>query len=695
MSIRSQPLQPLNNGVLNKATNLTPVKTLRRKEYDLYHNQNYHRDNQQQQHNIQAHVHHQVHHVPSNLEAHAHQQQEKPKKKKEKLSALCKTPPSIVRTRSGIDYRRGNFLGEGGFARCFQMRDALGKMYAAKTVAKALIKNEKTKTKLLLEIKIHKSLKHFNIVNFVDCFEDDVNVYILLEICPNQSLMELLKTRKRVSEPEVRYFMVQIIGAVKYLHSRRVIHRDLKLGNIFFDPDMNLKIGDFGLASVLPSVDSRKYTICGTPNYIAPEVLGGKTTGHSFEVDIWAIGIMMYALLIGKPPFQAKDVNVIYERIKKTDYTFPPDKKISDEAKQLIQDLLSLNPLNRPSIHEILDYPWFKGPFPSKTTEDALTATPHGMGELSRAQSALNFANAKTRAGIYTPKSKNPVEILKLDLQSDQPRTVLPQSLSPGDTRLKYQEISVPTNLMSAPRSTMRKFNFHSKFNKTIPKLDLCLQETANTIRRLMEVTRERTMSDLDVRELPTCENPTLISKWVDYSNKYGFSYQLNNDDIGVLFNDENTILKLHDSESFFELIYHENEGWACIESSVSNPPTQAKRQLEIVDFFAKYMNTNLSKVSENELRKEVVFLRRYTRNSDYIMFEMTNGNFQFNFKDHHKLCISKNGLAVSHVLPNRVIQTHPLVLVLKQGNFPLTEVPHCLEKIAMIEKAMRDKIPK
>ena len=86
---------------------------------------------------------------------------------------------------------------------------------------------------------------------------------------------------------------------------------------------MNLKIGDFGLASVLPSTDSRKYTICGTPNYIAPEVLGGKNTGHSFEVDIWAIGIMMYALLVGKPPFQAKDVNVIYERIKKTEYYFP------------------------------------------------------------------------------------------------------------------------------------------------------------------------------------------------------------------------------------------------------------------------------------------------------------------------------------------------------------------------------------
>lgn len=683
MNIRSQPLQPLNNGQLNRANSVTPIKAARRKDapFDYYHHQ---------QHN-QPNLYHD-HHAQVQQQQHR-QQDEKAKKKKEKLSALCKTPPLIVRTRNGIDYRRGVFLGEGGFARCFQMKDALGKIYAAKTVAKALIKNEKTKTKLLLEIKIHKSLKHPNIVNFVDCFEDDVNVYILLEICPNQSLMELLKTRKRVSEAEVRFFMVQIIGAVKYLHSRRVIHRDLKLGNIFFDPDMNLKIGDFGLASVLPSTDSRKYTICGTPNYIAPEVLGGKNTGHSFEVDIWAIGIMLYALLVGKPPFQAKDVNVIYERIKRTEYLFPADKPISEDAKTLIKDLLSLNPLNRPNINEILDYPWFKGPFPPRTVEDALTGTPNGVSDVSRAQSALNFTNAKTRAGIYTPKLKNPVEILKSDLQSDKPRAVLPQSLSPGDTRSKYQEVAVPTSIVSQSGRSLRKLNFNSKFNKTIVKLDQSLRETVGNIKRLRKLTAAGESLDLDVKELPTCEHPTLISKWVDYSNKYGFSYQLNNDDIGVLFNDENTILKLHHSDRFLELIHHENEGWTCIENSVTHPPSQSRRQLEIVDFFAKYMNSNLSKVSDNEERKETVFLHRYTRNSDYIMFELTNGTFQFNFKDHHKFCIAKNGLAVTHVSPNRVIQTHPLILVLEQGNFLNAEVPDCLGKIAVIEAAIEAKI--
>ncbi|CCG22809.1 Cdc5 polo-like kinase [Candida orthopsilosis Co 90-125] len=644
-ALRSQPLQPLNGGQLNvRSNNITPIKGARRTQ------------------EVKP------------------EQRQQTKKKKEKLSALCKTPPSIVRTRNGRDYRRGNFLGEGGFARCFQMKDASGQIYAAKTVAKASIKNEKTKTKLLSEIKIHKSLKHPNIVNFVDCFEDDVNVYILLEICPNQSLMELLKNRKRVSEPEVRLFMVQVVGAIKYLHSRRVIHRDLKLGNIFFDPEMNLKIGDFGLASVLPSTDSKKYTVCGTPNYIAPEVLGGKNTGHSFEVDIWAIGIMMYALLVGKPPFQAKDVNVIYERIKKTEYYFPDDKPISESAKILIKDLLSLNPLNRPTIDEILSYEWFKGSFPDKTRDTSLSETPLGLDQISRVQSGKNFKHAKDMAGIYTPKSKDPVEILRSDLHSEQPRALLPESLSPNDTKNKYREVN-PEQI-----GRPRRVNFNSHFSTTIKRLNQTCFETYQNIRRLEHSRHE----NIDQFELPVCENPSLISKWVDYSNKYGFSYQLNNDDIGVLFNDENTLLKLHNSNKFLELIYHDGEGWTCIENSLSHPPAQAKRQLEIVDFFAKYMNSNLSKVSDNEERKEVVFLRRYSRTPEYIMFEMTNGNFQFNFKDHHKICISKAGLAITHISPNRLTQTHPLICVLQNGNFPIESVPECLQKIAIIKDAIK-----
>lgn len=146
------------------------------------------------------------------------------------------------------------------------------------------------------EIQVHKTMVHPNVVKFVECFEDCDNIYMILELCPNKSLMDMLRARKRFTEPETRFFLLQLLGALKYMHGKKVIHRDLKLGNIFLDADMNIKIGDFGLAALLVNENDRKRTICGTPNYIAPEVLfgsGKEGQGHSFEVDLWGVGVIM------------------------------------------------------------------------------------------------------------------------------------------------------------------------------------------------------------------------------------------------------------------------------------------------------------------------------------------------------------------------------------------------------------------
>lgn len=142
-------------------------------------------------------------------------------------------------------------------------------------------------------------MKQRNIVQFLRAFSFDKCTYLVLELCPNASLMEMVKRRKGLTEPEVRFYSVQIAGAIKYMHGKGIIHRDLKMGNIFLDSRMNAKIGDFGLAALLVTGRDmqtiRRTTLCGTPNYIAPEILEKGKKGHDHMVDIWSLGIIMYA----------------------------------------------------------------------------------------------------------------------------------------------------------------------------------------------------------------------------------------------------------------------------------------------------------------------------------------------------------------------------------------------------------------
>ncbi|KAK8769759.1 hypothetical protein V5799_013776, partial [Amblyomma americanum] len=168
-------------------------------------------------------------------------------------AAINELPEIVIDVKSEKEYKRGKFLG-----------------------------------KLEEEIDIHKHLRHEHVVDFHSHFEDDTNVYIILELCSRQFLKEMQKCREKLTEAEVRYFLRQLLLACEYLVEEKVIHRDLKPENLLLTGDMKLKVADFGFATRVHNPGQLKKAICGTTNYMAPEILTKK--GHSYEADVWSIG---------------------------------------------------------------------------------------------------------------------------------------------------------------------------------------------------------------------------------------------------------------------------------------------------------------------------------------------------------------------------------------------------------------------
>ncbi|KAF9225661.1 Pkinase-domain-containing protein [Gyrodon lividus] len=378
------------------------------------------------------------------------------------------SPPKVITDKNRVlEFHRIGFLGEGGFARVYEVKDARGTRLACKVVTKTSLKTKKAKTKLYAEIKIHRSLEHPNIVGFHDCFEDDDNVYMTLELCHSGSLMDMLRRRRRFTEPEARFFLVQIVGACNYMHTHQVIHRDLKLGNLFLDSNMNIKVGDFGLAALIENPGERKKTICGTPNYIAPEVLFDTANGHSFEVDTWSIGVILYTLLVGRPPFQTKDVKDIYTRIRDNIYEFPPERRISADARDCITSILTPDPNQRPTLLEIIASPFIDygiiPPFIPLSAHDA----PPDFRYITRPMSIINLAKVKKAAlldddqvtSIAVPSAPPP------NVQAD--KAVNPITSTIAQQEKEFQKAVQPGSPISALLSSARQPLVMSTTNNT------------------------------------------------------------------------------------------------------------------------------------------------------------------------------------------------------------------------------------
>jgi serine/threonine protein kinase len=252
------------------------------------------------------------------------------------------------------DFYIGRPLGKGKFGTVYMAREKESKVTVAiKVIKKSQICRASVEHQLRREIEIQSHLRHRNILRMHGYFFDAKRVYLILEYAPGGELYKKLQSVKRFEERQAAIYISELASALEYCHKKSIIHRDIKPENLLLGFGGELKIADFGWSIHAPS--SRRNTMCGTLDYLAPEMIDG-VSEHDEQVDVWTLGILLYELLAGDPPFDTDSQAATYRRIREIDLRFP--RHFSEDVKDLIRKILVKDPRKRMALNLIPKHPW-------------------------------------------------------------------------------------------------------------------------------------------------------------------------------------------------------------------------------------------------------------------------------------------------------------------------------------------------
>ncbi|UMM11424.1 hypothetical protein L5515_000721 [Caenorhabditis briggsae] len=269
------------------------------------------------------------------------------------LQTKSKNTPNKGGKLSINDFEIGRPLGKGKFGSVYLARTKTGHFHCAiKVLFKSQLISGGVEHQLEREIEIQSHLQHPNIIRLYNYFWDAKKIYLILEYAPGGEMYKQLTTQKRFTEAMAGKYMYEIADALSYCHRKNVIHRDIKPENLLIGAQGELKIGDFGWSVHAPS--NKRQTMCGTMDYLPPEMVNGNS--HSDAVDLWAIGVLCYEFLVGKPPFEHENQADTYSAIKAGRFTYPDFVKKG--ARDLIGKLLVVDPRRRCSLQEVKDHYW-------------------------------------------------------------------------------------------------------------------------------------------------------------------------------------------------------------------------------------------------------------------------------------------------------------------------------------------------
>lgn len=262
-----------------------------------------------------------------------------------------------VRRRVG-KYELGRTIGEGTFAKVRIAKNTeSGDHVAIKILDKVKVQKHGLVEHIRREICTMKLIQHPNVVRLHEVMGSKARIFIVLEYVTGGELHDIIADRGSLKEDESRKYFQQLINAVDYCHSRGVYHRDLKIENLLLDTAGNLKVSDFGLSAISEQADGLLHTTCGTPNYVAPEVLEDKGYDGALA-DLWSCGVILFVMLAGFLPFEDDNVASLYKKISAAQFNCP--SWFSDGAKKLIARILDPNPSTRITIAQLLKDQWFK-----------------------------------------------------------------------------------------------------------------------------------------------------------------------------------------------------------------------------------------------------------------------------------------------------------------------------------------------
>lgn len=296
-------------------------------------------------------------------------------------------------------------------------------------------------------------LNHPNVLKYYEGFEDEENVYYVMNFLNGETLSDSLKRRGQIQEAEVTNLMRQAFEAVNYLHSHRVMHRDVKLENFMYatnSTDSKIVLIDFGFATqIVPG--KALTTRMGTPYYCSPEIMNAS---YDYRADYWSLGIMMHILLVGRPPFFSEDLNALAEKVrtKKLDFESSKWEAISSEAKDLLNRLLTKDPGLRATAAEALEHPWIKmykdtkADSPQNSSRERSNSSLSTSGSLEGMEREIFGNGSKRRSSSKYEIPQLDLEVTKgvLNTRSNQ-REYIGQEFIDRETEAAFQALNVKT----------------------------------------------------------------------------------------------------------------------------------------------------------------------------------------------------------------------------------------------------------